>query len=573
MVAVASAIRVRRPSLELKTLLLVGVLLFLAFGVLYPLVLLVVNSFTLSTPNEPTRYGLGAWRLALSDRTILASLGNTWLVWIARQGIGFPIAILIAWLIARTNIPGGRWLEFLFWISFFLPSLAVIQAWILLLQPTSGLINQALAWLPFIDNGPFNIYSFWGIIWVHLGANTISLKVMLLTPAFRNMDASLEEASTVSGASPLRTMLRVTIPMMVPALVVMLMLSTVRTFQTAETEIVLGSPIRFFVFGSKIFSLIRQEPAQYGAATALAVMILMIVIPMIVIQRWAGLRRSFATVTGQFKPQVLNLRRWKWVAFGFVMAMALVLTALPAISLLVGTFMKFFGFLSVPTGAWTTRYWTDILSDADFKNALKNTLVLAVSAATLSMLFFSVVAYVIVRTRSRVSATADYWSWFPQAMPGVLVALAWLWIMLQTPIFRPLYGTMWSLILVMSISGITLSVAMIKANLLQMGTDLEEASFVAGAGLWTTMRTVMIPLLMPILLVVWIINFMQAADSSVVPAMLAAQDTKPLAALQLDYMLSGANEQAAVIGVVVVFLTVGVAIAARMLGLRIGLRA
>ncbi len=135
-----------------------GVLLMMAFTVLYPVILLLINSFVTSNPGAPIEYGLAGWNRALTDRGILDSLLNTFTVFLARNGIGFPIAILIAWLIARTNMPGGRWLEFLFWVSFFMPNLSVTQAWILLLHPSAGLLNQGLEKLPFIDQGPFNIF-------------------------------------------------------------------------------------------------------------------------------------------------------------------------------------------------------------------------------------------------------------------------------------------------------------------------------------------------------------------------------------------------------------------------------
>ena len=573
MAGIASPVRARSFSLETKTVLLVVVLFLLAFVVAYPLVLIFFNSFTVTPPGEPIRQGFDNWRTAFTDPKLLKAFWNTGLVWVARQGIGFPIAILIAWLIARTNMPGGRWLEFFFWVSFFLPSLAVIQGWLLMLHPSTGLLNTALEKLPFIDKGPFNMYSFWGIVWAHLGGNTIALKVMLLTPAFRNMDATLEEASRISGASSLRTLVRVVMPILTPALVVMLALSTIHSFQAAEVELVLGTRINFFVFGSQIYSLLRfSEPAQYGSATAMGVMVLLVVAPIIFFQRWSSMRRRYTTVTGQFKPQVLHLRQWKWPAFGFVFFIAMALTVFPVAFLVMGSFMKLFGFFDVPGGPWTLANWTRVLQDTKFLSALKNSLYLGFGGATISVVFFSLVAYVIVRSRSRLSAAVDYLTWFPLALPGVLLALVWLWIILGVSFFRPLYGTLWPLMIVSGISGLTLGVAIIKSNFLQLGTDLEEASYTAGAGWWTTMRKVVLPLMVPILMVVWVINFVSAVNQSVVPSLLGTNATRPLASFQLELLLTRLNEAAAVVGVILIMLTVGVAIVARSFGLRVGLR-
>ena len=166
-----------------------------------------------------------------------------------------PVAVLLAWVLARTDIPGARWLEFAFWIAFFLPRLPVTLGWIVLLDPEYGLINTSLAVLPFFAKGPFNIYSFWGIVWVHVITGSLTVKVMLLTPAFRNMNASFEEASRVAGASTLRTALRITVPVMAPVILSVLLLGTMVSLQTFEVEQVLGSPFRF-VFSTTIYDLL-----------------------------------------------------------------------------------------------------------------------------------------------------------------------------------------------------------------------------------------------------------------------------------------------------------------------------
>src|SRR5690606_9820006 len=122
------------------------------------------------------------------------------------HGIAFPVAIVIAWVLARTDVPCRYGLEFMFWIAFFLPSLATTLGWIMCFDPEHGLLNYLVTSLPFVEEAPFNIYSFWAIVWAHLGGNSIAVKVMLLTPTFRNIDSSLEEASRVAGAGKLTTL-------------------------------------------------------------------------------------------------------------------------------------------------------------------------------------------------------------------------------------------------------------------------------------------------------------------------------------------------------------------------------
>ncbi|MPZ15587.1 MAG: ABC transporter permease subunit [Chloroflexi bacterium] len=571
MATAATALRIRRASLHTQSIAFICVLLVLGFAVLYPIALLLINSFVVSRPLEETQYGLAGWHYALNDPGILQSLWNTIAVMVVQQTISFPIAIFIAWLLARTNIPWGRGLEFLFWVAFFLPTLAVVQGWVLLLHPSAGLLNTYLMKLPFIDGPVFNIYSFWGIVFAHLFTNSIAIKVMILTPAFRNMDAALEDASRISGANPLRTLVRVTVPVMTPALIVMLMLAVIRAFQSIEIELVLGLPWGFFVFGSKIFDLTKTEPPLFGPATALAVLVLVATLPLIWYQRWASTRRGYTTISSRYQAQNLRLNRWRWPAFAMILGLALMVTVVPFILLVMGTFMNLYGFFDVPSGVWTTRWWGAVIGDPVFIRSMKNTLLLALGSASGAVVFMSLVAYFIVRGRSRFRAAMDFLTWMPYALPGIIIALAWLWIFLRTPFLQPLHGSIWSLMIVTVLSSLTLGVQILKANLYQMGAEIEEASRIAGAGWAPTFWKIVVPLLMPSILVVWIISFVSAAGSAIVPALLATPASRPLALLQLEHVLSGQNEAASVVGVLVVLMTVGVALVARIFGLRIGL--
>src|SRR5206468_4375948 len=132
--------------------------------------------------------------------------------------------------------PGKNALEFIFWVAFFLPPLPVAIGWILLLDRQFGLINQWLQLLPFIHQPLFNIYSFWGIVWVHLTTN-LGVKVLLLAPAFRNLDASLEESARSCGANPVVTLIRIVIPLMMPAILVSTVLGLIRSMEAFEIEL------------------------------------------------------------------------------------------------------------------------------------------------------------------------------------------------------------------------------------------------------------------------------------------------------------------------------------------------
>jgi iron(III) transport system permease protein len=553
--------------LEAQAVLCTVVLALVAFCVVFPLFLVVLQSFQVAAPGEVARYGLDGWRAALGEPGLRGALWNTFTVTFVRQLLSLPLAVLIAWLLARTDLPGRSWIEFAFWAAFFLPSFTVTLSWILLLDPEYGLINTALATLPFVGKGPFNIYSFWGIVWVHIVTGSLTVKVILLTPAFAKMNASFEEASRVAGASTLRTALRITVPVMAPVILSVLLLGTMVSLQTFEVEQVLGLPFRFFVFSTMIYDLLVTRVPRYDAATALAVLVLAGMLPLVFMQQWLTRGRRYTTVTGQFQNQPHKLGRLRAPALAFVLALVLVVLGAPVLLALLGTFMKLFGFFNIPD-PWTIENWKTVLTDDLFLRSLHNTLVLATGTAAVTIVVHSLIAYIAVRTRYAGRRLLDFISWLPFTVPGIILGLALLWLFLGSPILRPLYGTTALLIICGVISGMPLGVQIIKSGLMQLGSELEEASRIAGASWWSTYRRIVLRLMTPTLLAVGMITFVGAARNIGSFALLTTSANRPLSILQLDYVAQRKFEEAVVVACIIMFISLGGALFARLLGLR-----
>ena len=563
----SQAIALERPRIDMSSVLCTAVLGVVTFSVVFPVLLVVLQSFQVAPPGQPARYGLDGWRAAFAEPGLRAALVNTLTVTLVRQLVSLPLAVFIAWLLARTDLPGGRWLEFAFWAAFFLPPLTVTLSWILLLDPEYGLINTVLAQLPGMGKGPFDIYSFWGIVWVHVITGSLTVKVILLTPAFRNMNTAFEEASKVAGAGTLRTALRITVPVMTPVILSVLLLGTMISLQTFEVEQVLGIPFRFFVFSTTIYDLLVTRVPRYDAATALAVVVLAAMLPVIVLQQWVTRRRRYTTVTGQFRNTPHALGAWRWPALLFMLAMVAVVLGVPIVFALLGTFMKLFGFFHVKE-PWTLQNWTTVLTDDVFLSSLSNTVVLAVGTAVAAVIVHSLIAYIAVRTRYAGRRALDFISWLPFTVPGVILGLALLWLFLGVAIVRPLYGTMALLIIAGLISGMPLGVQIIKSGLMQLGGELEEASRIAGASWWTTYRRIVLRLMAPTLIAVAMITFVGAARNIGNIALLATSANRPLAILQLDYIAQKKFEEAVVVACIIMVISLAGALVARLLGLR-----
>jgi iron(III) transport system permease protein len=556
----------RLPSLPMTVLLLV-----VGFLVLTPLALMILNSFQIARPGQPIVWGLEGWVKAFSTPGIIKAITNTFTLAITRQVIALFIGAFFAWLIARTDLPMKGLLEFFFWLSFFLPALPETMGWILLLDPKYGLLNQGLIGLGIINQPLFNIYSFWGIVWAHMGG-TVSIKVMLLAPAFRNLDAALEESSRISGASGWHTFFHILIPVMMPAILVTTILGIIRALEAFEIELLLGTPIGLQVYSTKIHELVTWEPPQFAPAMALSTVFLGLLLVMVAFQRRYIANRIYTTVTGRgFSIRRTHLGRWRYPAFALVLSFALVITVLPTILLVTGTFMKLFGFFNIAE-PWTLDNWRATLNDPVLLRSLWNTLAIGLGSGIIGVLFYSSIAYVIVKTRYRGRWLLDFLSWLPWSIPGILLGVALLWTFLQTKIFLPIYGTIYLLMVAMVIKSMPFGTQMIKSVLMQLGDDLEEASKVCG-GTWVdTFRRVIFPLTMPALITVALVGFISAARDISTVVLLGSGKSRTLSLLMLDFAAGAEFEKATVVAVVIVGLVVGAALFARALGGQVGVR-
>ena len=549
------------------------VLLSLGYFLIWPVILLLINSFNTASDwfVEPRVWGLRHWQNAFLRPGLLRSLGNSLLIWSLTVAASFPIGVAIAWVLARTKIPFSHTLEFMFWISYMVPALPTTIAWITLLDPDIGLINVGLTKLGLLAQGPFNIFSVPGIVWANLMGHGIAIKVMLLTPAFRNMDSSLEEAARVGGASNLLTLFKVTLPLMISPMMLVFALQLLRVFQSFEAEYLLGMPFGFYVYSTKIFALIRDPVPNYGEATVLASLTLLMIGLIIPLQRWILERRRYTTITGSFRPGLIDLGRWNYVTLGLIALLLILLTVGPLFVLVLGSFMTRIGYFVL---GFTLDHWKFVLSDPVFLKALRTTVLLGITAALVSPLLFSVIAYILVRTRLPGRGVLDLMVWVAGAIPGILAGLGLLWVFIDTPVLNFLFGTLWALIIVVLLQGKTTGVNVMKGVFLQVGSDMEEAARVSGAGWIRTYFFIWLPLLMPSLMLLAVMNFVSAAGATGSIILLASRNTMTLSlmALELSSIAVSNREAASIISIFIIALTVAGALIVRYFGMRLGVQ-
>jgi len=543
------------------------------FGIVMglPLLFMLHGSFNIAPPGKEAIYSLQNWIEAFSEPQTLSALWMSFLISSVRILPSVSIAVLVAWLIARTDMPGGTTVEFLCWFAYFVPDFPMVLAWILLLDPHFGFLNTMAQALPFIDGPIFNPYSFWGIVWVHQAVGGIWFKVMLLAPIFRRLGASLEEAARVSGASTFAMLRRITIPVLSPMILAISALSFIRGLESFNTELLLGTPVGIFVYSTRIYDYIQQEPPAFGQATALGSVFLG-VLAVLMYFYWRYLRgnRSFAVVTGQgYSTLKVKLRGWKYVAFGSCLVYFFVMMLLPLAFLVIGSFMRRYGFFYIRS-PFTLDHWQNLLSDPIFMVSLKNSLIIATTTALGGILLYSIVGYILISKKVKLgSAMAlESFCWLPHVMPGILMSLGLLWIFLATPLRTVLYGTVWGIALAMIIKDSPVTTQAFKAAFLQLGSDLEEAARVAGASWGYTYRRVLLPLVAPIAVAVGLLNFGSALTSIGTPVLLYSAKSRPLSILLLEYSFAGELERAACLGLLITVFICIMMLVGRKLGLK-----
>ena len=553
------------PWSLIGALLLIGVLVLL---LAYPMVLLFLKSFIVSRPGQPAVWTIQGWIAAFGDAKLPIALGNTFLLAALRVVVTTALAIFFAWVVSRTDTPFKGFIEMALWLGFFLPLLPVTMGWILLLDPQYGLINKWLVGLFGLADAPFNIYSYWGIVWCHLAFST-SVRFMLMTPAFSAMDAAMEEAALVCGSSRAGVLFRVTIPALAPAVLASTALGFIRSLESFEIEMVLGIPAGIYVVSTKIWDYIHWEPPLYDRATALCSIFLLFIFLLVWLHRSFLRGREFTTVTGRSHiAESLALGRWRWLTCGLSLLFVGVMIILPLLMLVVGTFMELFGHFDLET-TWTTRHWSGTFVDPAFLRSLKNTIVLGLGAALVGTLAYALISYLIVRTELPGRGFIDILSWLPWALPGVLISLALLWSVLGSgDSIKLLYGTVSLLVLAIIVKEMPLGTQIIKAAVQQISPELEEASNAAGARWLDYFRRILLPLLKPTMVSVAIIVFISAARDIPTVVFLSTHESRTLSLLMLDYIAEANQEKAAVLGVFLVILIFGFLLIGRLLGFR-----
>ncbi|HEY1473447.1 MAG TPA: iron ABC transporter permease [Pseudolabrys sp.] len=520
-----------------------SLLAILAFLVVYPLLTLLLGALT---DTNPVVEGFSLARLSIHNfLTVLGNpnVGEALINTLVACGGGTLIAVTIglafSWIVVRTNTPFKRFIAAASILPLFAPPLVAGVAWTILGSPKTGLINTMFKWMHLDWHVDF--YSLPGLVFV-FGIYYAPYVYMFTASALRNMDPSLEEAAEISGASAFATLFTVTFPLIMPAIISGMLLSFIVMLGIYGIPAVLGAPANINVLTTYIFKLTNWSPPLYNTAAAVAIILMGVTGLLVFLQQKVLSGRSYTTVAGKaFRPRNLDLGPWRWLTFGFGIAYLIVVAVLPTLALIVAAFRKFM-FIRDAASLFDMRQYSLMHFHSIFDNPLTlNSIYNAVEVGIITALAGGALAFAIGYTIHRSQApgrrSIDLLSSLPVAIPGLVIGVAYLWAWIGIP--GGLYGTIWILALAFIARFMPDTVKSLSTSFLQIHRELEEAAWVCGRSMLSTIRTIVLPLASPGVIASMTLLFVLAVRELGSSLFLYTSNTMVMSVLLLDYYEGG----------------------------------
>lgn len=505
------------------------------------------------------------------DGRLLSTLGDTALFVGGSLLIALGVGLPLAWLLNRTDIPAARTLTLCLIAPLLLAPIANAQAWSTLISPDTGLLNELLRLVVPGESGPIDTQKPSGLIFAQ-GMTYVPLVALFLGPSLANIDAPLEEASRLSGASPVTTFRRVTLRLMLPAVLSVGLLLSVLLIGQFELPLVFGlgtdtlRPVGIVVF--RLLNPPASVPA-YGEIAAYSVFVTAIgYVLMLSYGRLTARSDRFATVTGKGHHVVrLPLGRWRWPAFVAVVGLLTTTVGLRIFVLAWQSIVPFRGDIS-----WSTFQehasldgFRRVLSDAAFWESTRTTAVVAAVSSVVTTGVGLAMAWTVARSAARRAARRglDLLASSSLGVPSPVAAFAFLVLFLGVNRVLPIYGSMVALVLAYCFR-IGIAYRMISAALIQIGPQLEEASALSGGSPAQTLRKVVLPLLAPTIVVQLVLGVVTAVHELTVPLFVSSQGPQPVSVYTFGLLSTQQTSPAAAVGVlslVVILVLVGLSAA------------
>ncbi len=508
----------------------------------YPVTTIILGSFRDGLPTQDAPFTLDAFVAAFTSEMTWRTLQDSTILVVVCGAIAIAGGGLFAWVAANTNVPGAKWLTPLMVINLFIPPLFHTMGWLMLGNRQNGLINQVLMMFG-MPEGVFNIQTWPGLIML-LSLGYLPFAYLLMLGAFKNRDQALDEAAAISGAGTARTFFTITLPSVGPAITGAALLIAVLVFQSFDSPQIIGRQAGIYVFSTQIYRYVRDVvPAEYTRAFSLALILIVLVLVLFLLQRFLLRGRSFTTLTGKSAkrdPQQLGPLRWVFTAL--ICVFMLLTLVLPLIAMILGSMQKIYGVMSL--GLSLDNYVT-VLTDPKLSGMLVTTAQLAILGGFGSMAVAFLTTYVVARKGGFLKAYTSFAVWISWALPGLVLALAYMFAILYIPAFRPLYGTAALMTIVLIVATIPVSSRIAEGALAQLSPELEEAGHISGAGSLRVLGAIVLRLVAPSFFAGWFLAALFIIGNLAVPMLLAPPKVTPVALGAYQLLVDGKFSMAA----------------------------
>ena len=516
---------------DFKWILILAIVDFLLLFQLLPLVYMVIKAFL-----PEGGFSLETFKRLYTYPLNLDALKNTLIAGFATMILGTLLAFPLAWLVGRTNLYGKKFFRALFVLTYMVPPYVGAMAWLRLLNPNVGTINQWLRLLFGLSDapGPLNVYTLPGMIWV-LTTFYYPYAFITISRAMEKMDPSLEEASRISGASPLKTVFTVTLPMMTPSLISGALLVFVSAASCYGIPSIIGSPGRVHTVTTRIVEYVSLGSQGLNDATGLAVFLMVLALIILFVSDVVLARRQYITVSGKsVQPAIVDLRKWRVPVTVLVSLFAVVVIVIPFITIFTTSFKVDVGKSMFAAANFTVANWTTVFGRTETMNSLKNSLLFAAVSATVGIVIACTMSYLLQRTRVRGRKIPNFLITLGSGTPSVVIALGLIMTM-RGEFGVNIYNTAYIIIVAYMIKYLMMGMRTVVSAMSQIHASLEECSQVSGASWLRTMFKITGPLIFPSIAAGWFLIFIPCFYELSMTTLLYSSTTKTIGFQLYEY--------------------------------------
>ena len=466
----------------------------------------------------------------------LGALKNTLIAATVTMVLGTLIAFPLAWLVGRTNLFGKKFFRSLFVLTYMVPPYVGAMAWLRLLNPNVGTMNQFFRMIFGLGDtpGPLNIYTLGGLIWV-LTTFYYPYAFITISRAMEKMDPSLEEASRISGASPLLTVFRITLPMKTPSLIAGALLVFVAAMSCYGIPSIIGAPGKVHTVTTRIIEYNGLGAQGISDATGLAVFLMALAILILYLSDFVVARKQYITVSGKStRPNIVDLGKWRVPLTVLVSLFATIVVLIPFATILTTSFKIDVGKSLFDPENFTLTQWQTIFSRSETMSCLKNSLIFGVVTATVGIVVACTMSYLLQRTKIRGRKLPDFLITLGSGTPSVVIALGLIMTM-KGDFGVNIYNTAYIMIVAYLIKYLMMGMRTVVSAMSQIHVSLEECSQISGASWTRTMLKITGPLIFPSIAAGWFLIFIPSFYELSMTTLLYSNSTKTIGFQLYEY--------------------------------------